>query len=294
MHDIILDDEFRIYLPKLDKVTYEGLERKLLEQGARDPLVLWNGILIDGYNRFKICTEHDIPFTTVSLEFDSREDVLDWIIENQLERRNLTPLEFSHYRGMLFNSKKRVQGTNNRYADKSKNPQNEGKLGRSATAREIGDRFKVSKATIERDGRMAEAIIAIAEVSLDAKQKVLSGEVPIDRSKLQRLSKASKEEIEDVANQINEGTYNRKDHRINRTSDAQKTQDDKADHTGNAMHPPDVPERDYVDTIVSLITGNLNKTLKSLNNESGIPELKDSLRTFITNLEELYSNINRQ
>ena len=82
MQNIIIDEEFRIYLPTLDKVTYEGLEKMLLEQGVRDPLVLWNEILIDGYNRFKICTEHNIPFTTVSMEFDSREDVLDWIVEN--------------------------------------------------------------------------------------------------------------------------------------------------------------------------------------------------------------------
>ena len=291
MQNIIIDEEFRIYLPTLDKVTYEGLEKSLLEHGARDPLVLWNGILIDGYNRLKICTEHDIPFTTVSMEFDSREDVLDWIVENQLARRNLTPIELSHFRGMLFNSRKRSRGGINQYTEKSANPQNGGKQSRSATAREIGERFKVSKNTIERDGKVADALNAIAEVSLDAKRKVLSGEVPIDRSKLQRLSRASKEEIEDVANQITDGTYNRKDHRISKTSDKPKPHGNESDNAGNTMQPPNVPERDYVDTIVSLITGNLNTTLKTLSNESGITELKASLRIFITNLEELYSNI---
>ncbi|MCL2662987.1 MAG: hypothetical protein FWE83_06610 [Oscillospiraceae bacterium] len=293
MQNIIIDEEFRIYLPALDKVTYEGLERQILEHGTRDPLVLWNDILIDGYNRFKICTEHNIPFSTVSLEFDSREDVLDWIIENQLERRNLSPLEVSHYRGVIFNSKKRKQGINNQYTAKSENHQSDGKQTRLNTAAEIGKRFKVSSATIERDARVAHAINAIAAVSLDAKQKILSGEVPIDRSKLHRLSKASKEEIEDVANQINEGTYNRKDHRISRTSDEPKAQGNDVDYAGieNVPHSPDVPERDYVDTIVSLVTGNLNTTLKSLTNDGGIPELKSSLRIFITNLEELYSSI---
>ena len=108
---------------------------------------------------------------------------------------------------------------------------------------------------------------------------------------MQRLSRASKEEIEDVANQITDGTYNRKDHRISKTSDESKPHDNEADNAGNTMHPPNVPEQDYVDTIVSLITGNLNTTLKSLTNEGGIQELKASLRTLITNLEELYSNI---
>jgi len=192
---------------------------------------------------------------------------------------------------MLFNSKKRTRGINNQYTVRSAYPQNEGKQSSSATAREIGERFNVSKATIERDGKVAQALKAIAEVSVDAKRKVLSGEVLVDRSKLQRLSRASKEELEEVANQINEGTYNRKDHRISRTPDASNTQDRVDDNARLASDFPDVSQRDYVDTIVSLITGNLNTTLKSLNNESGIPELKTSLRTFITNLEELYSNI---
>jgi len=35
MQNIIIDEEFRIYLPTLDKVTYEGLEKMLLEQDAK-------------------------------------------------------------------------------------------------------------------------------------------------------------------------------------------------------------------------------------------------------------------
>jgi hypothetical protein len=80
---------------------------------------------------------------------------------------------------------------------------------------------------------------------------------------------------------------------MSKTPDVSKTQDNEANNAGKTMHSPDIPERDYVDTIVSLITGNLNTTLKSLTNESGIPELKASLRTLITNLEELYSSLRK-
>ena len=290
MQNLIIDEEFRIYLPALKKDAYNELERLILENGARDPIVLWNDIIIDGYNRYKICTEHRIPFTTVSMEFDSREDVKDWIIDNQLARRNLSPMEQSHYRGVLFNSAKRKRGSSNQYTDESAFHQSDGKQKKLNTAREVGKRFNVSSATIERDGKVAEALNAIAEVSLEAKRKVLSGEVPVDRSKLQRLSKATKEEIEKVANQIIEGTYDRKDHRISRVTDTVQDQS-KNSETPNTIPSPSQPETQYVDTIVSLITGNLNTTLKSLTNEGGIPELKVSLRTLITNLEELYSNI---
>ena len=80
MENIIIDEEFRSLLPALDKVTFALLEENLLENGIRDPLVLWNNILIDGYNRYSLSKKHAIPFTTVNKEFDSRDDVLIWII----------------------------------------------------------------------------------------------------------------------------------------------------------------------------------------------------------------------
>jgi len=53
-------------------------------------IVVWNNTIIDGYNRFKICTEHDIAYCTTSMDFDNRQDVIVWMLENQLGRRNLT------------------------------------------------------------------------------------------------------------------------------------------------------------------------------------------------------------
>ena len=54
--EIIIDEEFRILLPQLDEETFRLLEENILEYGCRDPLVLWNGIVISlknhtAYNR---------------------------------------------------------------------------------------------------------------------------------------------------------------------------------------------------------------------------------------------------
>jgi len=54
-------------------------------------------IIIDGHNRYKICTENDIEFEAEELNFDNREDVKIWIIKNQLGRRNLS----NYQRGQL-------------------------------------------------------------------------------------------------------------------------------------------------------------------------------------------------
>ena len=124
MEEIIIDEEFRILLPTLDAETFRLLEENILQHGCRDPLVLWNGILIDGYNRYKICSHHNIPFTTVNMEFDSREEVLIWIISNQISRRNLTPMQLSHFRGLHYHAEKKIQGKNNQFAQESEKGQN--------------------------------------------------------------------------------------------------------------------------------------------------------------------------
>lgn len=86
---ITIEPEFKSLIPPLTTEEYAGLEKSLLEEGCRDALVLWGDILIDGHNRYEICTKYHIPYETVQREFDSRKSAIEWIILNQFGRRNL-------------------------------------------------------------------------------------------------------------------------------------------------------------------------------------------------------------
>ena len=55
--------------------------------------MLWGDILVDGHNRYKICTSHNVPFQTAQKDFADRNDALRWIILNQFGRRNLPAYE---------------------------------------------------------------------------------------------------------------------------------------------------------------------------------------------------------
>jgi len=54
-------------------------------------------VLVDGHNRYEICTRLGIEFDTVEMEFQSRDDAVLWICKNQFGRRNLT----DYQRGVL-------------------------------------------------------------------------------------------------------------------------------------------------------------------------------------------------
>ena len=110
-------------------------------------------ILVDGHNRHEICTRHNIPFKTVSMEFDSREEAMVWIISTQFARRNLTPMQQTILRGTNYllemKIKKNEEGRNQHSEVRL---QNAVKPTNNATAAELGEKFKVNQATIWRDG----------------------------------------------------------------------------------------------------------------------------------------------
>lgn len=84
-----IDVEFQSLIPPLTYEEKKMLEESILSEGCRDAIVVWNDTIIDGHNRYEICTKHGIPFETVSREFENRNDVIEWIIKNQFGRRNL-------------------------------------------------------------------------------------------------------------------------------------------------------------------------------------------------------------
>jgi N6-adenosine-specific RNA methylase IME4 len=86
-----INDEFRKLIPPLTSEEYHQLEKNIVEEGCRDPLVVWNNTIIDGHNRYEICTHHSLPFETVKKEFESDAHVRVWMRNNQKGRRNLTP-----------------------------------------------------------------------------------------------------------------------------------------------------------------------------------------------------------
>lgn len=96
---IRIDPEFSALIPPLTSEEYTQLEKNIIKDGIRDPLVVWpqpdgNSILIDGHNRMRIAeAHHGLMFDTVERYFSDRDQAVLWIINNQLGRRNLPVID---------------------------------------------------------------------------------------------------------------------------------------------------------------------------------------------------------
>ena len=295
MRSIVIDDEFKGLLPALDKKTFDLLEENILQNGCRDALVLWDGVLIDGHNRYEICMKHELPFTTVNKEFPSREDALIWIITTQVSRRNLTSLQLSYFRGLHYIAdRKKISNAAGRNQYSEVEPQNEVQLKVGSTAGRLASHYRVSRATIERDAKVAEAITVIGESSPAAKSKILSGEESIDKKALQELSSLQKEEIAVTAAEIEEGVYVKK-----KPGEPALSPDGEALPTGAADEPAEGDEPEAAITVgppllgmlINEMTDDFQPSLWSYAEDGNLNDLKEALRAYIDRLEELYWQI---
>jgi hypothetical protein len=150
-----VDEELQELIPPLTAEEYRQLEQNIIAEGCRDALVVWNNTIVDGHNRYEICTQHGIEFNTVEKNFADKEQAKDWIDMNQLGRRNLTPDQMRLLRGRRYNRLKNPQGGDHR--SKGQN------VPLINTAETLAGQHGVTEKTIKRDGKFYEEVEKLKE-----------------------------------------------------------------------------------------------------------------------------------
>ena len=108
----LIDPEFASIIPPLREEEQKQLEENVLADGVViNPLIVWNGVIVDGHNRYRILQQHpEIQFTTYEKAFSDRYEAIAWICRNQLGRRNLTPQQFKYLMGQQYGAEKASHG----------------------------------------------------------------------------------------------------------------------------------------------------------------------------------------
>lgn len=90
--ELRIDPEFEAKIPPLTEEEFKQLEDNILADGiVINFVIVWNGVILDGHNRYRIAAKHPhILFTTCEKVFVDRYEAIAWICKNQLGRRILT------------------------------------------------------------------------------------------------------------------------------------------------------------------------------------------------------------
>lgn len=74
--------------PEMDKSVFEALKKSIKENGLRHPIVLMDGKIIDGKNRYLACVELGIEPRTV--KWNGKGSFVDFVVDMNSNRRDLT------------------------------------------------------------------------------------------------------------------------------------------------------------------------------------------------------------
>lgn len=88
-----IDPEFQSKIPPLQFDEEQQLEQNIIAEGRLlNPIITWNGYILDGHTRYRILKKHGfIKFEVEEIQLANKYEALAWICKNQLGRRNLSP-----------------------------------------------------------------------------------------------------------------------------------------------------------------------------------------------------------
>lgn len=173
--DVLINPKFKNLIPPLTQDERKQLEENILDEGIREPLITWNGILIDGHNRYSIAKKFGLEFQTKEMDFENESDAEIWIIKNQFGRRNLSKYDRSilalKLKPVIAERAKENERLGGKGSQKSVNHKTD-------TQKEIAKLAGVSHDTIHR----VETIEASGNDKI--REKVRSGEISINEAYL--------------------------------------------------------------------------------------------------------------
>lgn len=204
----ILPELERLIFPLSDE-EFEQLTSNILAEGCREPLVIWHNnsdqyILIDGHNRYNICKTHQIDFKIFIKDFESLEDVKDWMINNQLGRRNVTEETKSWLRGLQYKREKKKQGWQSaKETKKYKSAPKDGNYNR--TVQIIAEQHNVSSSTVQRDEKFVDAVEILSGKNASLKKDILNRKIRIPKTELIKLANKDTKVVKQIGSSLSKG-----------------------------------------------------------------------------------------
>ena len=211
-----IDKDFKNLIRPLQKKEFLQLEANLLADGCRDPIITWNGFIIDGHNGYELCMRHQISYAVVEMEFDCRESVIAWICANQLGRRNITEETRKFLIGMQYESEKLAHSLKNargknQYGEPGdelpcaiSESYDEAKPSPSGhvTAQRIAQENQISGGTVLKYAIYTRALETIGQKAPEMVPKILSGRYKISHKNVVDLSGLTSDEIKKVGRRM--------------------------------------------------------------------------------------------
>lgn len=171
----------------------EKLESSLIENGCIEPILIWNGLILDGHKRYKICVEENIDFEIEELEFEDINEAAIWVCSHRIDQYDKKSTTYQYLIGKWYaiqkivNFEKRKKSGNISFSKKyTKNP-DETYCHYGHTSITMGVELGINRSTVEKYRRLSESMDRLDTIEPMLYQAILSGEVEFSQNEIIRM-----------------------------------------------------------------------------------------------------------
>ena len=194
-----IDPEFENKIPPISEDEFKQLRENILTAGeVYEPLVVWDGTLVDGHNRWKVIQENpEVKWRTREMDFPDKWAAFEWMYKNQLGRRNLTDEQRTYMIGKMYEARKNTHG-----GDRKSSAQNGPLKSSGHKDEEIANELGIGHNTVRRAEKFSKGVDTLRNVSPEAADKVLNGKAGITKAEVQEIVRMEPNEVQETVKTI--------------------------------------------------------------------------------------------
>ena len=202
--ELKINPEFESKIPPLDADELKLLEENILSEGVViNPIITWNGVIVDGHNRYHIIQRHpEIKFTIHEKQFEHQFEALAWICKNQLGRRNLTPEQKKYLIGKQYEAEKLGRGGDRKSENAKSKGQNVHLISEQRTSERIAQENGVNEKYVRRAAHFTKGVDIADEVAPGIRQEILTGAIKPTDAAIASVVRADPEERPALVEQL--------------------------------------------------------------------------------------------
>ena len=214
-----IDPEFSAQILPLSFEELQQLEQNIIAEGRLlNPIITWNGYILDGHTRYRILKKHGfIKFEVEEIQLANKYEALAWICKNQLGRRNLSPERKKFLLGKEYESTKLAVGAplGSKHGIR-KCGQNDHIFTESRTCQRIASEHGVGEKTVRRAEKYSQGIDAAEEAVPGAQEEILTGRIKATDAQIAALPAIPKEERPAILDELRKEKGKRNENLLSR------------------------------------------------------------------------------
>ena len=219
LSNLKIDPEFSAQILPLSFEELQQLEQNIIAEGRLlNPIITWNGYILDGHTRYRILKKHGfIKFEVEEIQPANKYEALAWICKNQLGRRNLSPERKKFLLGKEYESTKLAVGAplGSKHGIR-KCGQNDHIFTESRTCQRIASEHGVGEKTVRRAEKYSQGIDAAEEAVPGAQEEILTGRIKATDAQIAALPAIPKEERPAILDELRKEKGKRNENLLSR------------------------------------------------------------------------------